>query len=59
MTAKVVKVYSFKDNRADPLHQHSVFEMPAHGLCEDATLYLPSDPDHIVHAIAVGNMGDT
>jgi hypothetical protein len=33
-------------------------EMPAHGLCEDATLYLPSDPDHIVHAIAVGNMGD-
>ena len=32
--------------------------MPAHGLGQDAPFDLPTDSNHIVHTISVGNMRD-
>ena len=40
------------------MHRYSVFEMPAYGLGQDASLDLASDSNHIVHAISVGNVRD-
>ena len=40
------------------MHRHSVFEVPAYGLGQDATLDLSTDSNHIVYAVSVGNMRD-
>ena len=47
-----------ENDRADSIYQNAIFEMPAHGLGQDAPLDLPADSNHIVNTVPVRNVRD-